>query len=359
MTARSILLHTRASGGGGAERVFATLASGLAARGRRVVLAVDHVEPGFRAGAGVELVETGGGHGRAVLRLAGLIRGLAPDVVAGAVSVSNVKLAAAAVLAGRGTPLVLSYHGFEEWKTGRLSALAYTGMPLLRRRAARIVAVSDGLAAELVGRWGADPARTVRIYNPVALPPPVPLDPAALAARAPLVAAVGRLSPEKGLPDLVEAFARVTTANARLAIAGEGPDRPAVEAAIARHGLGGRVTLLGAVDGSAALFGTARVAAVPSRTEAFGMAVVEALAAGPAVVATDCPGPAEILGGGAFGRLVPVGDPAAMAAALDAALADPGDPAPRQARAAGFDVAHGLDAWEALLDAVVREAVRR
>ncbi len=356
MARLSILLHTRASGGGGAERVFALLAGALAARGHRVTLAVDVVEPVFEPPEGVEVVDLGAGHVGGVRRLAGLLRRGGYDVAAAAVSVSNVKLAAAVALSRRKTPFVVSYHGFEEWRTGRLSALGYKGLPWLSRRAARVVCVSDGLAAVLVRDWGSDPRWTVRIYNPVAFPRRA-IGAGELRSRPPVVAAVGRLSAEKGMADLVTAFAGVTTPGARLVIAGEGPERARIEALIADLGLAGRVALLGSVDGSAAVFAAARVAAVPSRTEAFGLAVVEALGAGLPVVATDCGGPAEILERGRFGTLVPVHDAGTFAAALDAALADPGDPRPRQARAEVFSLDAGTEAWERLLASAA--AVRR
>lgn len=349
-----ILLHTRASGGGGAERVFATLAERLAARGHRVTFAVDGVEPDYVPPPAVSLVELGPSHRRGIARLAGLIRSEGFDVLAGAVTVSDVKLAAARIMALSRAPLVISYHGFEEWKTGRLSAAAYHGMPLLRRMAARVVCVSDGLRDAMVERWGADPARTVRIYNPVAVPA-VTVDAAGLAGRPPLVGAVGRLSPEKGMADLVAAFAQVATPGARLAIGGDGPERRTLETMVRDLGLTGRVDLLGAVTGPEPVFGHARIAVVPSRSEAFGMAAVEALAFGLPVVATDCAGPAEILGHGRWGRLVPLADPPALAAAIDAALAEPGNPTPRQERAADFSAARGVDEWERLFREVVAE----
>jgi glycosyltransferase involved in cell wall biosynthesis len=348
----NILLHVRASGGGGAERVFASLAVELARRGHGVTLAVDMLDGPVPPPAGVDTVILGRNHARAVRHLAALIRRGGYDVLAGAVSVSNVKLALAKVLAASRTPLVVSFHGFEEYKTGRLSALAYHGMPVLGLIASRIVCVSDALVRGMVEIWKANPAKTVRIYNPVPLPG-IHLSAGELAARSPVIGALGRLSPEKGMADLVQAFARVTTPGARLVIGGAGPEEARLKQLIAGLGLTGRVELLGEVAGPVAVFAAAKVAAVPSRTEAFGMAAVEALGYGLPVVATDCDGLGELLAGG-YGTLVPIGDAEAMARALDAALADPGDPGPRIAYAGRFSLAAGTDAWEALFAGLAR-----
>lgn len=348
MSSLRILLHTRANGGGGAERVTARLARALAGRGHRVMLAVDALDGPPPAGP-VETVVLPGGHARQTLALARLIGRQGFDVAAGAVSVSNVKLTLAAALSLRRLPLVLSYHGFEEWRTGRLSALAYRHLPTLARRAARIVAVSDGLAAALVADWGAPAGKVIAIANPVDAATAPATTTAELMARPPVVAAVGRLSAEKGFADLIEALALLRTPAARLVIAGDGPQRPALEALAAARGLSGRVAFLGATDGPEPAFGAARVAVCPSHTEAFGLAVAEALSGGLAVVASDCAGPREILDGGRFGRLVPIADPPALAAAIDAALADPGDPAQRRARAAHYSVEAATDRWERVL----------
>ena len=94
----------------------------------------------------------------------------------------------------------------------------------------------------------------------------------------------------------------------------------------------------------------ASVLAVSSRHEGFCNVIAEALACGCPVVSTDCPsGPAEILDGGRFGRLVPVGDAAAMADALEATLAEPPAPDVLRARAQVFSLARAVDRYEALL----------
>jgi glycosyltransferase involved in cell wall biosynthesis len=81
---------------------------------------------------------------------------------------------------------------------------------------------------------------------------------------------------------------------------------------------------------------------------------VEALSAGLPLVVTDCDGPREIVDRGRFGTIVPIGDAGAMAAAIDAALADPGDPGPRIERARLFSLEAGVAAWSELLETVAR-----
>ncbi|MBS1183316.1 MAG: pglJ [Proteobacteria bacterium] len=346
-----ILLYSRASGGGGAERVWAILANGLAARGHRVTFAFDEKITGDGVDPTVDAVEIGAGHAAAVLHLARLLRTRRFDVIAAAVSVSCVKLALAKVLALSRTPLVLSYHGFEEYKTGRLSAAGYYGLPLLALLTSRFVGVSNGIVRALVTRWHAPKARTERIYNPVPMIAAATAD--EIATRPPVVGAVGRLSPEKGMDVLIDAFARLETPDARLVIGGDGPERQRLVRQAADLGVSDRVRFLGRVASAAEVYGLSRVAAVPSRTEAFGMTTVEALSAGLRVVASDCEGSREILAD-RYGELVPVGDAAALALALDRALAMPPDPAPGGARARQFSADTGIDQWERLFAGLAR-----
>ena len=138
---------------------------------------------------------------------------------------------------------------------------------------------------------------------------------------------MGRLVPQKDFPSLLRAFGRLAErSDARLMILGEGEERPALEAWIEEHGLSDRVALPGFLANPLPAVRKASVFVMSSRFEGFGNVLVEALAVGTPVVSTDCPhGPAEILDGGAYGRLVPVGDDDALADAILASIADPDD----------------------------------
>jgi len=356
MSPRKLLFYTHALVGGGAERVWARLASGFAARGDDVTFAVD-----FEAAESLPMLSNAvslqvlpRGHLRSTLALARVIRRHKPDVSLSAISVSNLKHVVAAQLVGRGQRAILSYHGFFDSEPELLSRLGYRLTPLLTRLSAATVAVSESLCDDLVGTFHALPWRTHTIHNPAAPEPfPAPLDANTLAARAPLVVAIGRLVPDKDFVTLLRAFARVTHQGARLMILGEGPERSRLQSEAAALGLLPRVEMPGFIEDPGKALGSARCFALTSRHESFSLACVEALAFGLPVVATDCGGPREIVNDSSLGHLAPVGDVEALARAIDACLADPGNPAPRQSRARDFTLAKALDAYDRLIDATI------
>ena len=344
--------------GGGAERVWALLASGFAQAGHDVILAVDYdddnnagyVDPAVRR------VTLGGNHLVASWRLARLLRREQPDVSISALSASNLKHLAAALLSGRRRRAIQTCHGYDLSEPQPLSQLSYWLTAASTRLTARTVTVSDGLLAHITGKWRASKRRSLRIYNPVVSGGAADAPAAPLAERAPIVLAAGRLVAYKNFPLLIRAFATVEPKDATLILMGEGPDKPAVEAEIARLGLGGRVTLAGYVPQPWTLYGKARCFALASSSESFGLVIVEALAHGLPVVSTNSDGPREILGASGLGALVPHKDEAALAAAMTQALAAPGDPAPRIARARAFSVDAAVQKYAALFEEVIAAA---
>ena len=141
---------------------------------------------------------------------------------------------------------------------------------------------------------------------------------AAEGAFAPYVLAVGRLVPQKGFDVLLEAFRSDSLSELNLVIAGEGFERVRLEARVRELGLASRVHLIGSVDRTrlAQLLGGARVFAFPSRGEAFGIALLEAMAAGVPAVAAAAGGVPELARAEENALLVPTDEPAALAAAL-------------------------------------------
>jgi glycosyltransferase involved in cell wall biosynthesis len=358
MTGRRLLFHIPAMVGGGAERVVAVLATSFADSGDQVTLAVEtesHEQDAFLESA-ITVVAIGKDHALGVVRLAKLIRASKPDLIVGALGSANLKVTLAAILAGWRRRVVITFHGAASDEPKRLSQMAYRALPWLSRITPATIAVSEGLKTHLVKDCGAYEPRVVAIHNPIRSFLSAPPTAAELQAREPIILAIGRLVPAKNFEFLIDAFARVQHPGARLIILGEGPKRPMIEAAIVRHGVEDRVKLMGYVTEPWNFYRQARCFALSSSSEAFGNVIVEALAAGLSVVATDCPGPMEILAGNTFGQIVPCGDAAAMARALDAALTDTSDPMIRAARAADFSPEAARDRYRAVFDKVIAEA---
>lgn len=359
MAKPKLLFYTHGLVDGGAERLWACLASAFHQRGYEVRFAQDfeaadnrgHLDPA------IAVTTLGRGHIGAVLALARLLRREQPDVALAAVGGSNVKLLLAKLIAFSPVRTILSYHGFEEWRSGWLGYLSFAGLPLLSRWADRTISVSEGLGEALARQWRAFRPRQRAILNPVYFPKDTPVPAAAeIAAREAIILAAGRLVPEKDWPTLLKAFAQLDRPEARLVILGKGPEQAAIKAEIERLGLQDRVSLPGFVAEPWPYYARARCFVLSSRSEQFGNVIVEALAHGLPVVSTDAVGPKEILDGGAFGTLVPIGDAAALAKAMAHALDTPSDPRRARARADTFALEARVPAYEALVTEVVREA---
>jgi len=174
------------------------------------------------------------------------------------------------------------------------------------RSADRVVVLSDYARAQIVRTFGVDDARIDRIPGGADLARFAPTEPRGAYRRtfelepdAFVIACAGRLVKRKGFDRVVAALSAILQEipQARLLIGGDGAERPALEAQIARLGLGERVRLLGHLDGTLAdLYRSADVVVVPSLAlETFGLVTIEALAAGTPVIGTPTGATPEIL----------------------------------------------------------------
>ena len=163
----------------------------------------------------------------------------------------------------------------------------------------------------------------------------------------PLILSAGELCGRKGFDTLLRAFTLVRAQRpCRLLILGRGGARQALLALARELGVADDFALPGFVPQPYAWMAHADLFAFTSRWEGLGFVLIEALAVGTPVVATDCPsGPREILAGGRFGPLVPVGDHQAMAQAIAATLDAPLPPATLRQAARPYEIEASTDAY--------------
>ncbi len=170
-----------------------------------------------------------------------------------------------------------------------------------------------------------------------------------IAGRFPIVF-IGRLDPIKDVPTLVRAMAKLP--GARLDIYGEGSDRPRIEAEISQLKLNDSIMLHGAIVRSQAVLQRAGMLILPSLAEGFGLVLIEAMASGVPVVATDVAGIRDVVRNGQTGLLCPARNPDALAAATQSIIND-ADLRQRLVTAARSDVAARFT-WSKVLEQYCR-----
>ncbi|MYN11829.1 glycosyltransferase [Pusillimonas sp. TS35] len=362
---QAIALFIPSLNGGGAERVMVSLANGLAARGLPVDLVLRTNEGIYRSqvDARVNVIVLSARRTLGtVFALARYLRTRHPRVMLSAMNYVNVVAVWARALSGASTRLVLSDHA------NLSQAMADAGGPVARvlpgimrlsyPRADAVVAVSNGVADDLARRIGYPRDRIATCHNPIETVALVkqsgePLShPWFTPGGPPLIVGAGRLSPEKDFGTLIQAFNLVREGRpARLAILGEGTERPALEALVQSSPYRDDILLAGFQANPYNWMRAASVFVLSSRWEGFGNVLVEAMACGTPVISTACPsGPEEILGHGKWGRLVPVGDAPALADAVRDTLGATRADFDVQRRAQDFSVDKAVDAYLAVLD---------
>jgi len=330
---------------GGAERVQLNLAEYFVSRGLRVDLVVGKYFGSLKdkVPEGVRLVSLDAG--RVLFSLPQYLRYLAaarPPIVLSSVENISIVACLGRLLSRHPHRLVVRLDNslkdpgsllFQPGRWGWVAAVAGTFW-----MADALVAVSGGLQRQLKRLPGMTARKQVEcIHNPIVHPGfaeqlAAPLSvPPAVRADLPWVVAAGRLHPHKDYPTLLRAFATMTREiPAQLLILGEGGERAGLEALARSLGIVADVHFLGYVENPLPIMRRAQVFALTSTQEGFGNVLVEALAAGAAVVATDCPhGPREILRYGEFGTLTRIGDVTGVASAMSAQICAARPPIPQ------------------------------
>ena len=336
--------------GGGAERVFVQLANEFATLDCRVDLALasacgpylDEVSERVRV---IDLGARSVSH--SLPRLARYLRSERPAVILSGLDHANIVTILARSVSGNSIRCVVSTRsvptavyqedkGVARWVTLQLCRMAY-------RFADRVIANSQAVASDLSESLGLAAEKLTVIYNPLDLDGIDRSSQADIAhpwlapGAPPVVLGVGSLALLKDFRTLIRAFSVVRAVReCRLVILGEGTQRGELESLVKQLDLGSDVYLPGFVSNPFAWMRRASVFASSSLTEGCPNALMQALACDTPVVSTDGRGgSAEILQGGRWGRLVPVGDAEAMAEAIMATLDTPVRPQGRR-RAGDF-----------------------
>lgn len=358
---RHIAFYLPSLRGGGAERVMVTLANGFAALGHQVDLVVAKAEGPYLSdvGPGVRLVDFN--QGRVItsfLPLVSYLRRERPDAMLSALSHANIIAILARQVARYPARLVASEHSAPSLsmsRTARFRLLRFL-MRSLYPKANAIVCVSEGMRKEIHQIFRLPLSKIHRIYNPLDVDRIRETKCRKLHSndasgeKIPLILAAGRLTRQKDYPNLLHAFAHLRAQRpARLAILGQGEDERRLKALAQKLAISDHVDFLGFQHNPFVWMKSCDVYVMSSRWEGLPGTLLEAMACGARVVSTDCKtGPDEILEGGKWGRLVPVGDAKALAEAIAEALDDPAPP-DTATRVEAFRIERAVHAYAAVL----------
>lgn len=319
--------------GGGAERVSIDLARALAYFGHKIEFVLMCATGDFLPEAEKEfsVVDLAAERMRSALPpIVRYLRVRQPDAVLAIMWPLTVITPLAATLAGYHGPVVVSEHGilssqYDAWGSAHRIVLRFS-TSIAYRLATASVGVSRGVAADMARLACLDRLAVAVIHNPVRfLPRPKPSVREAAEATwnttGPRILTVGAMKPVKNHALLLRAFAKLQKADARLMLVGQGQTEAALRTVVKELGIVDRVLFAGFQADPAPFYASADLFVLSSDHEGFGNVIVEAMSFGLPIVSTDCPsGPAEILEHGRWGWLVPVGDAAALAHAMDEAL---------------------------------------
>lgn len=370
VTTVSIILPTLAIGG--AEKVLVDLANGLSSHHWRVqLITLSKTGPlAASLNAGVELVNLNcASYRKAVLALAQHFDVMRPEVVLTSLYATGLAVIAAKAIATHKPKVVIGAHNSLRAKVAQPDNVKdkYLLMPLCRLLfpwADAFIAVSKGVAGELQTTLRLPAGKVRVIYNPVVtrelvarasetVSHPWLVDPTGRVFKT--IIAVGRLVEQKGFDVLLKAFARLRQdCDSRLIIVGGGPLLNELEQLAVKLEISEYVDFVGMQDNPQKFVSRANLFVLSSRWEGLGNVVIEAMACGCPVVATNCTyGPSEILEDGKYGALAAVDSSDDLACKMMDALTsiDPShvDKATLRSRALEFSLEAAVDRYDRVL----------
>jgi glycosyltransferase involved in cell wall biosynthesis len=327
-----IVMVNRPDEGGAFEHV-AGLSRGIAAAGHEVIVCGPLADRADDLGVPVFPIEIERALSpredpRAIGQLARAFRRLRPDLIHAHGSKGGV-MARLARLATPRTPLVHTPHGYAfagYFQSARSRAAFRTIERSLAPLTDREICVCEA-EARLAATICAE--RKIRVvHNGIEPPATVEADPELLALRerGPLIGVVSGLRPGKGIETLIEAMPGLLARHpdATVALAGGGVERERLEALAASLQVDRSLKMLGEVADPYRVLAASDLFSFPSWAESFPYSILEAMAVGLPIVATDVGGVGEAIEDGETGLLVPARDPARLADAMARMIDDPG-----------------------------------
>jgi glycosyltransferase involved in cell wall biosynthesis len=338
--------------GGGVEKTCLKLAKGFHDRGYRVDLLVRSLKGAISSLIPEEINVVNFSTSRMITTiypLANYLRKEKPTaIISNDSHVNVVTLMARGLVRKNRTRLILTERTdvSPKMKNSFKQRIILSFMRRLYPRADAIIGVSNGLSRDLEKCIDSKNKSVETIYNGIVDDDFYPLANEPLdhkwikKADTPVILAVGRLVEQKDFSNLLRAFALLRKKrSAKLIILGEGRLRSLLEKQIIDLGLREDVQMSGFELNPLKYYKNCSAFVLSSQWEGLGGVIIEALACGCPVVATDCPsGPDEILEGGKYGTLVPIGDSHALAEAIGKTLDSPPDPSIGIERANKFSV---------------------
>lgn len=340
MASPRVALYLPAFRDGGAQHVTVNIANGLAEHGYPVDLVVsyrsgvfsDHVSEAVSV-IDLETPELPGlGVGAAVPALRRYLERTDPAILFSAMTFANVVALVARMTADSETRVVVTEHRMFGEPDGPKDRFVSGLAARLYPSADHVLGVSSGVVSSVVRHTNVAREQVSVMHNPIDIDhiraaSGDPVDhPWVSDPSIQLVFTAARLEPVKDLSTLIGAFESVSERRpgTRLLIGGRGTRGETLRELVAERGLDEVVELPGYIDNPYAYMSNAETFALSSRHEGLPTVLIEALACGCPVVSTDCPsGPSAILREGEYGRLVPVGDPDALADGIVATIDDP------------------------------------
>jgi glycosyltransferase involved in cell wall biosynthesis len=362
----NIMLIMPSFRGGGAERVFIDLAIGLHQTSFNVELVVLSDEGPYKEVVPTDLKVTILGTRGVKQSFKPLIESFKnknPDVVISCLTHLNIIVAIAKMLSGRDIKLILTEHNHYTSEKLQMSFLSRVVLKTLTqltyKLADKIVAVSQGIKEDLENNLGIKSSKIGVIYNPIDIGriQKLGLEEYSLNKSSPVFVGMGRLVPQKRFDRLIKAFSIVKKeiSTASLIIIGSGPEENILQKQIDELNLNESVKLQPFTNNPFKIINKCDIFVLSSDFEGFGNVIVEALALGKKVVATNCPsGPNEILEDGKFGHLVSMDSGNRLAEKMISSVSDNTlSPEDLKKRSLVFDKQVAVDSYKLLIEKLV------